>query len=206
MPDIFISPSPHTEVDKEEPQVLPVEKFGHSHSRFSAFNLYPKNVNFQTKGKEEKVILMLRQHPIVNLKWIFFSIILFFSPFAFTQIGFLELLPKGYPMILVMVWYMVTFIYAVEGFFKWYFNVFFITPRRVIDVDFSNLVYKRVSEAEIDKIQDVSYSTSGAIGTVFNFGDISIQTSSEVRELSLEGVPSPEKVAKILNDIIASVH
>jgi hypothetical protein len=88
-----------------------------------------------------------------------------------------------------------------EGFFSWYFNVFFVTNRRIIDVDFFNMVNKRVSDAEIEKIQDVTYSTSGPIGTIFNFGNVLIQTAAEMQELSFERVPNPEKVADILDDL-----
>jgi len=215
MPDIFVSPE---EKPNKEPAVLPEEKpvveekcqkrrvRGHSHSRFSSFNLYPEHIDFETKEKEEKVIVMLRQHPIVNLKWIVISILPFFCPFFFGKTGLMSSLPDGYSSVIFMTWYLVTFAYAMEGFFNWYFNVFFITTHRVIDVDFFNLINKRVSDAEIEKIQDVSYSTSGPIGTVFNFGDVLIQTASELTELSFERVPNPEKVADILNDLRSKVH
>jgi len=196
MPEIFISPN-------NKAQETPKEG---SKKIFNSFNLYPQNINFEAKEKEEKIILMLRQHPFLNLKWILISVALFLFPALFRQTGILSLLPSGYPLVATLTWYLVSFAYAVEGFFGWYFNVFFITTHRVIDVDFFNLIDKRVSNAEIEKIQDVSYSTSGALGTTLNYGDISIQTSSEMRELNFEKVPNPEKVVKILDDLRASVN
>jgi uncharacterized membrane protein YdbT with pleckstrin-like domain len=148
---------------------------------------------------------MLRQHPITNLGWIILSIILFLVPGILETTGLLNFLPSGYPLIIRLAWYLVTFAYAMEGFFGWYFNVFFITTRRIIDVDFFNLINKRVSDAEIDKIQDVTYSTSGPIGTIFNFGSVLIQTASEQQELSFERVPNPEKVADVLDDLRKAV-
>lgn len=214
MPDVFVSTEKENPNKRQEvPQgSLPTteeerRKFGqHTHSHFSAFNMFPERINFATRDREEKIILMLRQHPIVNLKWIVVSIFLFLFPLLILRIGILSLLPTGYPLVVLMTWYLVSAAYAMEGFFGWYFNVFFITNRRVIDVDFFNLINKRVSDAEIEKIQDVSYSTSGAIGTTFNFGDVLIQTASEVTELSFERVPNPERVAEILNDLRAKVH
>jgi hypothetical protein len=201
MPEIFISPE--TKTNKKVLHKMP--KKGR-HRLFSAFSYCPNDVTFESKEKEEEIVLMLRQHAIVNLKWIFFTIILFLCPPIFQKTGLLSLLPSGYPMVAILTWYLVTVAYAIEGFFSWYFNVFFITTRRVIDVDFFNLIDKRVSDAEIEKIQDVSYSTSGPIGTALNFGSVLIQTAAEITELSFERVPDPEKVAKILDELRAKVH
>jgi hypothetical protein len=201
MPDIFVSP----EKKKQEitPEAVPVKG---GKNLFSAFNLYPENINFETKDKGEKIILMLRQHPALNVKWIFISVVLLLLPVLFHKVELFSMLPFGYYPVIVLTWYLVTVAYAIEGFFGWYFNVFFITTRRVIDVDFYNLIDKRVSDAEIEKIQDVSYFTRGAMGTTLNFGDVLIQTASEVPELNFERVPNPERVAKILDDLRASVH
>lgn len=201
MPDVFVSPE--NEGQKTMPEAIPGKG---NRNLFSAFNLYPENINFETKEEEEKIILMLRQHPILNLKWIVISIILFLLPAFSQKTGLFSSLPPGYYLIIVLTWYLVTVAYAIEGFFGWYFNVFFVTTRRVIDVDFFNLIDKRVSDAEIEKIQDVSYSTSGPMGTTLNFGDVLIQTASEIPELNFERVPNPERVAKILDDLRASVH
>lgn len=208
MPEIFVSsekdaPEKKEKIEKKivKEELHPVEK-----NSFSAFNFNPKNVGFESKDNKEKVILMLRQHPIVNIKWIFIGILLFIAPAFIKMTGILSLLPSGYPLIITMTWYLVSFAYVIEGFFGWYFNVFFITTRRVIDVDFYNLIDRRVSDAEIEKIQDVSYSTNGPVGTALNFGDISIQTSGESRELSFERVPRPEKVTEILDGLRAKYN
>ncbi len=203
MPDVFVSSKHNNQNSKKR-----IKGFSESERRglFSAFNPYPQNINFETRESDEKIVLMLRQHPILNVKWIFIGIILFLLPFFIGKTGILDLLPKGYPLVVVMTWYLVSFAYVIEGFFKWYFNVFFITTRRVIDVDFFNLIDRRVSDAEIEKIQDVTYSTGGAIGTTLNYGDVLIQTASEIQQISFEKVPNPEKVADILDDLRIAAH
>ncbi len=201
MPEVFHSSQSETQkktaVDKSPCEVPEVEKGG----MFSAFKAYPKNVSFEIKDKDEKIVLMLRQHPIVNIPWIFISILLFLCPSILSRIGVFDLLPTGYPFIIRLVFWMVTFTYAIEGFYKWYFNVFFITTKRIMDVDFFNLVVRKVTDAELKNIQDVTYMTNGAIGTVFNFGNVVVQTASEIPELIFERVPSPERVANALDDL-----
>ena len=41
---------------------------------------------------------------------------------------------------------------------------------------------------------------------MFNFGDITIQTASEVPEFNFEGVPNPERVTKILDELRMKDH
>lgn len=201
MPEIFVSP----ENIKSKKTSGEIRHHGRR-KMFSAFNLYPEHISFETREKDEKIILMLRQHPIVNLKWIFVSIILFLSPAIIQKTGLLSLLPTGYQVVAMMTWYLVSFAYAIEGFFSWYFNVFMITTMRVVDVDFYNLIDKRVSDAEIEKIQDVSYSTSGPLGTTLNYGDVLVQTAAEITELVFERVPHPDRVADVLGDLRKAVH
>ena len=52
------------------------------------------------------------------------------------------------------------------------FNVYIVTDERIIDIDFYNLIYKEVSDANIDKIQDVTYKMGGVVRTLFNYGDV----------------------------------
>ncbi len=193
MPDVFVSPAP--------PQKTPLE--GGTHSHFSAFNLYPTDIDFETREDKEKIILMLRQHPIVNIGWILITILLLTGPAILGAFGVFSLLPSGFPLVISLAWYLVTAAFAIEKFIDWYFNVYFVTDQRVIDVDFFNLIDKRVSDAEIGRIQDVSYSTNGVAGTMLNFGSVFIQTASEVSEFEFEAVPNPDKVAKILDDLMA---
>lgn len=209
MPDIFISPD--EQIHETNPPVLPkkepVNEFqkrhlgGHSHSRFSAFNLYPEHINFEIKEDGEEIVLMLRQHIVINLKWIIVTLLLLIGLPIVISLGVLSSLPAGYAAVITLIWYLVTATYAIEGFLGWYFNVFFITTKRIIDVDFFNLIDKRVSDAEIEKIQDVSYTTKGVLGTALNYGDVMIQTAAETQEFDFNSVPSPDKVVKILNEL-----
>jgi hypothetical protein len=74
---------------------------------------------------------------------------------------------------------------------------------RIVEINFSNLINKKVSDAEVTKIQDVSYTLGSFMRTMFNFGNVFIQTAADVQEFKFDSVPNPEKVAKILDDFMA---
>ena len=209
MPDIFISPEDSekkkdTSTPPKEPAdyMEPDNKKGRNYHRLSAFIFYPNHVEFETKDKDEKIILLLRRHPITNLKWILLTIVLIIVPSFVKYFGILESFPSGFDFVITLSWYLFIMAYVLENFLSWYFNVYFVTNHRVIDVDFYNLIDKKVSDANIEKIQDVSYTNFGVPRILFNYGDVIIQTAAEISEFDFEAVPNPEKVVKIIGDLI----
>lgn len=211
MPDIFVTP----EEEKPEEKMEEIQKTDQSthqilndHSTdgvptnlLASYIIKPKGVDFEIREAQEKIILLLRQHPIVNLKWIFPVILMLIVPSIVSHYAFLSFLPGGFRLILLLFWYLLTLTISLLGFLNWYFNVEFITDERIVDIDFYNLIYKEVSDANIDKVQDVTYKMGGIFRTLFNYGDVFIQTASEVPNFDFLSVPNPDKVAKLLQDL-----
>ena len=104
-------------------------------------------------------------------------------------------------MIVVFVWYLFTVSFTLEKFLAWFFNVNVITDERIIDVDFHNLIYRQISDANIDQIQDVTVEVGGGIRTFLNYGNVVIQTAAEVLRIDLLDIPRPDDVAKILRSL-----
>lgn len=174
-----------------------------SNAAFSAFMPQPPGVGFESQHENEKILLVLRQHPVVNLTWILITIVLILAPFLlFPLIPLQIVLPGNFLFFLMVAWYLFVTVYAVESFLGWYFNIYVITDERIIDIDFYSLIYKSVSEAKLDKIEDVTATTAGFFGAFFNFGNITIQTAAEQREFDFQKVPQPAKVTKFLNELM----
>lgn len=170
---------------------------------FSSFIPQPKNMHFESQHEKEQVLLVLRQHPILNLPWILLSIFLLLAPLViFPFLPIVAVFPGIFSLFATLVWYLLVTAYIIESFLYWYFNIYIITDERIIDVDFYNLIYKEVSEAKIDRIEDVTATTAGFWGAIFDFGTISIQTAAEKRQFSFAAVPQPAKVTKFLNELI----
>jgi len=174
---------------------------GHTHNPLSSYDYFPDNIDFEIRDREEKIVLFLRKHPITNVKWILITVLFILAPFLLGSFPILDFLPSNFQFIAVLGWYLITTAFILENFLSWYFNVYIVTDERIIDIDFHNLLYKEVSDANIDKIQDVTYKMGGVARTFFNYGDVEIQTASEVPNFEFAAVPYPDKVAKILQEL-----
>lgn len=177
---------------------------------FTSFAWFPPQVNFSTQGSKEKVVLLLRKHGITNLGWtlaaIFFSMVpfifFFIRDFAFSNFS----LNIFSITALLLSWYLLVLGFIFTQFLKWYFNVYIVTNRRVIDVDFKGFFYKNISEAELTRIQDVSHSSVGTFALIFNYGELKIQTAAEFSDIEFERVPNPSEVHKIIAELLDEVR
>lgn len=167
---------------------------------FPAFSLNP-DIHFETQHEGEKVILMLRAHPITQLPWIINSIIVFIVLLGF-DLFFLSLLKTNQALILNI--FMIVFIlsYIWFNYLNWYFNVGIVTNERIIDVDFSHIIYKEMSISKLESVEDITTKSAGFFGSVFNYGDIFVQTAGTNVNIEFYHVPQPSEVVHIINKLL----
>lgn len=219
MPDVFISSKgKQKKVESDKKHNVPKESEkvlmtkipdgadrhslpGHTHNPFAAYYFYPDNVKFINEDPEEKIILLLRRHPITNIGWISLAFLMIIAPSFFPFFLPFELLPFRYELVVTLVWYLITTAFVLEEFLKWFFHVNIVTDERIIEVDFLGLFYREITDANIDQIQDVTPRVGGAVRTFFNYGDVVIQTAAAVPLITFEAVPQPDKVAKVLREL-----
>lgn len=171
-------------------------------SAFSSFMVWPKKMSFQTQDQQEKIVLLLRQHPIVNLGWITILALMLFAPSLMEFVPGFEVLPARFQFMTVILWYLLTLAYALENFLNWYFNVYIVTDERIVDIDFYGLIYSDLSVTKTANIQDVNFKRMGSLSALFDFGNVNIQTAGENREFEFGNVPHPAKVVEIIYKLL----
>lgn len=176
-----------------------------------SLSVWPKGVFFESQHEDEVVILLARRHIITNLGWVALSCLLLFVPFFWGSFPIVSSFNFQVQFGLMVVWYLGLLFFILERLLLWYYNIYIITDERIIDIDFFGLLYKNLNIAQIRNIEDVNYSQIGVFSSFFNYGDVVIQTASEQRsiEVSKEGsaftfesVPNPDRVARVLGELI----
>lgn len=173
----------------------------------SAFMYKPAGIHFETQEPGETIILLLRKHWITNLEWVIISIFLVVAPFLLFPIlviaGILpQQIPPVYLQFLFLSWYLITLSYLFGNFLLWYFTVSIVTGERIIDIDFINLLNKKFAETRIARVEDVTMRTGGFIRAIFDYGDVLVQTAAKEQEFQFFAVPHPEKVVRIINQLM----
>lgn len=173
----------------------------HNHNPLAAYCYFPDNVDFREKDSQEQVILLLRRHPITNVGWIAISFLMIIVPAFVSVIPPFTNLPGDFQFVIILIWYLVTSAFILEQFLNWFFHVNIVTDERVIDVDFVSLIYRQMTDANIDHIEDVTVEVGGGIRTLLGYGNVIIQTAAEVPLITFEAVPKPDLVAKVLREL-----
>lgn len=165
----------------------------------------PQNLRFEGQDTDEKILLLLRAHPVTNLSWIAASVLLFIAPFiipSLIRIAGIDLsfLPQNLGILFLIINYLLAIIIAFEGFLHWYFNVYIVTEKNLIDVDFHSLLFKNIDVAPLRNIEDTSSSMGGILHSLFHYGNVFIQTAGNARNIDFHSVPRPHHVADFILD------
>lgn len=85
----------------------------------------------------------------------------------------------------------------------YYLDVLVITNKKLIDVEQQGLFRRDVATAPIGNVQDIKIEIKGVIRSIFDFGNLYIQTGAVERELLIKDIKSPAKVKAVILDTIA---
>lgn len=178
-----------------------LQKFSNGNLFSSAYS-FPRGIELDGQEKKEKIVLIFRSHPITYLPRVFNSIWII----LINVIGvlFFDYITEQFrvPVTATMVFLcLIALTNLVNTFVHWFYNVNIITTERFVDVDFLGIEYHKVSEAQIEKIEDISVVTAGMWSSLFNYGTIVIQTAGESRVFEFTDIPEPGRIQDVLRDL-----
>lgn len=177
----------------------------------AALAVSPVKTFMQMQQKGESICLLIRKHIVTNLGWSLFFVILLIVPFiVFSEFGreilnteaFIQSLSAKTQVALVVLWYLISFLYALQNALLWFFNVLIVTNERVIDLDVTWPFHRHVTEAHISQVQDVSFKQGGFIASILNYGNIFVQTAGETQGIEITQAPNPALIHDIITDLV----
>ena len=177
-----------------------VEKLSNENTDRGLLRVFPKDISFHGQDKDEDIVLVTRAHWIMWTPQFLLSFGIFLLPL---------LLLLGFPSLsfsfsagLVIMGIVVSITNVFNTLFKWYYSVNIITNQRIIDVDFTNAFHHKFSEAQLEKIEDISHEHIGFLGSFFDVGTVYIQTAASKAEFEFQNIPRPRDVQDALNDLL----
>jgi uncharacterized membrane protein YdbT with pleckstrin-like domain len=84
---------------------------------------------------------------------------------------------------------------------SYYLNFYVITDIRIVDVNQRGIFFLETSELHISKIEDVTSRRHGFFETLFNYGDVFVQTAGALEHFEFNNVPNPSGIEKLIMSI-----
>ncbi len=166
----------------------------------------PMKQQFPGQRNDEHVITFLRRHWITAVGSIFQLIgfnLLPVGVLAFFLYGIGWNPPtEGFWYVLVVMitalYYIGTWLAFYHTFVDYHLDVWVLTDQRIINIEQQGLFDRTISELNLSKVQDVTSEVHGHIQTIFDFGNVYIQTAAEQQRFAFLQVPNPEEVARLV--------
>lgn len=173
---------------------------------FPSFVKNPENCRYEGQDADEKIILLLRAHPITTLPWIFFALIIFLTPFWIPNVIQLfnldfSFVSPTFALVFLIINYLLVLVIIFEGFLGWYFNVNIITDKRIVDVDFNSILHRNIDLAPLSSVEEANSNMGGILKAIFHYGDVHVQTAGSKQTIEFISVPDPHQVADIILDV-----
>lgn len=170
----------------------------------------PENIKYAQQGADEHIELLLRRHRITTLPWIIVALAGIISPLFLPSLDaqfftFLPQIPGDIILIATILWYMLVMVYILEHFLYWYFNIYIITNLHLIDIAMGSLLSKTTTEILFEDVQSARTKVSGVFGSLFNFGDVVIETAADKQNIQFLSVPKPDMVAERIQELQESI-
>lgn len=143
--------------------------------------------HFDGQRTDEDVIFLVKRHP-----WVL-------APAGFISMGLVILLAifivifglAYFTSVLIII---IILFFILYGFYQWFlFNnyLYILTNQRIIIIEQTGFFNRKVTEAELEKIQNISVEVKGAVKTLLNFGDITLRTAGIDPVMILQNVENP---------------
>jgi len=94
-----------------------------------------------------------------------------------------------------------------RNFLDYFLDVWLVTNMAIIDVKWHGWFHRTATKILFSDIQGVSYEIKGISGTLFNYGEISVEKVSTGGKVALDNVSQPRLVAAaILQNMEVYLH
>jgi hypothetical protein len=147
---------------------------------------------------EEKIRLVTKRHAVTILPRLLLSFLLIVIPFFFL----FPLFKSGPTGAVVFVVSVGVGVYtAWRTFAVWDGDTFIVSSVRIVNVSQPGIFSRTVVEAGLEHLTDFAWGRRGITGTVFNFGDVTMNTAGQQKIIATK-LPDPQAIHALLAEVV----
>lgn len=160
--------------------------------------------HFKGIGENEEIVQVLHRnwfYLLTQFLLLLIIVVFFFAAIVFLPIFFPDFIgpeSKDFRLFLENFFLLIVWIYGFLIWIDYYFDIWIITTERIVNIEQKGMFSREVSEMEYSKMQDITTEVVGFLPTVFNYGDVKIQTAGEREEFVFRTVSDPYHVKNII--------
>jgi len=157
---------------------------------------------------DEKIVHVLHRHPFTIL-WLALGnvLILGMIPFLYWYMPLYQSALLADPVLMPLAvlgasaFFLFAWLFLFQNFMDYYLDVWIVTTKRVLNIEQTGLFARTVSELRLYRVQDVTSTVKGVVETLFDFGDVEIQTAGEKTRFIFEQIPHPTRISKTILEL-----
>ncbi|MCX6779795.1 MAG: PH domain-containing protein [Candidatus Magasanikbacteria bacterium] len=156
----------------------------------------------------EHVVHVIRRHGVTFIPYILLFLILICIPviaYYLFEAAFTNVLqgPQATPIVVLAgsTYYLALALFFYSFFVEFYLDCWILTNDRLVDVRQISLFARTIAEVDLYQIQDVSSEIKGFFPSIFNYGDVYLQTAGPVPKFILLNVPNPDGLRQQILDL-----
>lgn len=163
---------------------------------------------FTVPGREfadDEILIFSHRHLMVFLGPLIITILLTIFPLVFGIIlgsysaeSPLSADVKIMIIVFMSVYYLILSSYLFIEWITYYYDILIVTENTIVDIRQNNVFNREISHLHLRQIEDISSEVKGFFPTLFNYGDIIIQTAGAQERSIIQSIPNPQKVAAMI--------
>jgi len=147
----------------------------------------------------EQITRVIHRHPLTLLPTLLTSALLIVVAiaFAFGEGRYPDTIPFPRLMVfaLIVILLVLAAIIFLIGLFVYQRNVLIFTNVHLLVAEQYGLFSHRISQVSFERVQDATGTRKGIAQTIFNYGDVEIESAGAEEKFIFRGAPSPQEIA-----------
>jgi hypothetical protein len=162
--------------------------------------------HFPGRQADEKIIMIIRKHPVVYFRLSLTFVVVALVPLAFFLRFWTAIFPvsnsgaigmAGYLGAILVLLYSLMFLMI--AILDEQFDLFVLTNHRLIDITQVSFLKRTVATTPLNQIQDTTSNIQGLLGTLLNYGSIDVKTAAGIAStFNMDHVADPGMVARVI--------
>lgn len=153
----------------------------------------------------EKIIYLLRRDTITFIPHVLLFLLLlaleyglYFILHTLFPVLFTNNVGQAVMLFLGAVYTLSVWLFFFTEFINYWLDMWFITNDRLVDIRQDGLFARTIAELDLFRIQDVTSECKGLFATMFDFGNVFVQTAGAKERFTLHNVPRPHFIREEL--------